>query len=207
MKFRFFYLLFPLLFTGCAQLPQKVIQTNNSWQSQRNQLEQLTDWSLSGQLGIFRPEGRESVNIHWQQSTKSFHIRLNTVLGINVLDIHKVDDNTIIIDGKTYISNDHEQLITDLSGMVLPIQQLQQWIKGNPNGASYQLDQNHQVISLMGGQQTTGFWLINYADYRTINDINLPYNLQLIRGDLRLKFRISNWEIPMQQDSQNYSQK
>ena len=52
------------------------------------------------------------------------------------------------------------------------------------------------------GEQDTGFWLINYADYRTINNINLPYNLQLTRKDLRLKFRISNWEIPMQQDPQ-----
>jgi outer membrane lipoprotein LolB len=206
MKFRFFYLLFPLFFTGCAQLPHKEIKTNNSWESQRNQLEQLTDWSLTGKLGIFSPEGRESVNINWQQSANSFHIRLSTVLGINVLDIQKVDDNLIIIDGEKYISKDPEHLITDLSGMVLPIKQLQQWIKGNPSGASYQLDDNNHLISLLGGTPTTGFWLINYADYRTIKNINLPYKLQLTSGDLRLKFRISNWEIPVQQDSQHYSQ-
>ncbi|PKG38390.1 lipoprotein insertase outer membrane protein LolB [Psychromonas sp. Urea-02u-13] len=206
MKLRFFYLLFPLIFTGCALPPDPELQINNSWESHKNQLEQLTDWSLSGKLGIFSPEGRESVNINWQQSKNGFHIRLNGPLGINVLDIQKVDNNNVIIDGEKYHSNNPEQLIAELSGMVLPIEQLQQWIKGNPSGASYQLDDNHQLSSLLGGQTSTGLWLINYADYRTIEQINLPHKLQLTRGDLRLKFKISNWQIPIQRPVQTPSQ-
>lgn len=198
MKFRFFYLLLALILTSCTLPPKAQLQINRSWQSHQIQLAQLTDWTLSGKLGIFSPNKRESVNLHWQQSAKGFHIRLNGPLGINVLDVQKVDDNTIIVDGKTYISDNPTQLISELSGMVLPIEQLQQWIKGNPSEASYQLDNNQLLSSLLGGNKDTGFWSINYADYRTIKNINLPYKLQLTRGDLRLKIKISNWEIPVQ---------
>ncbi|WP_413702077.1 lipoprotein insertase outer membrane protein LolB [Psychromonas sp. KJ10-10] len=200
MKYRLLSLLLILIVTGCAQTPPPSQQapTDISWESQISQLEQLNDWSFSGKLGVFSPEGRDSVNINWQQSKNNFHIILTATLGVNVLDINKTDDFTVIIDGETYQSSDLDMLITELSGMRLPIQELQQWIKGNPSGASYQLDENKQLVSLLGGQKNTGLWLISYSDFRYIENINLPHSLQLTRGDLRLKFKISNWEIPLQ---------
>lgn len=202
MKYRLLSLLLILIVTGCAQTPPGPQQApkDASWETQISRLEQLSDWSFSGKLGVFSPEGRDSVNINWQQSTDNFHIILTAALGISVLDINKTDENTVIIDGETYQSEDLDMLITELSGMVLPIEELQQWIKGNPSGASYQLDENKQLVSLLGGQQSTGLWLISYSDFRYVNNINLPHNLQLTRGDLRLKFKISRWEIPLQKN-------
>ena len=198
MKLRFFYLLIVVLFSGCAKPPQTDLHINESWDYQQAQLESLTEWSFTGKIGIFTPEGRESANLNWHQTSLGFHIRLTGPLGINVLEIQKVDDNTVIIDGKHYISQDIEQLITQLSGIQLPVNNLQQWIKGNPSEASFELDDNQQVISLLGGTNKNGIWQINYADYRTVNHINLPHKLQLTRGDLRVKIRVSNWKIPLQ---------
>lgn len=193
---RFFYLLLPLFFSGCAQLTDTDIQQNRSWETQQAQLQQLTDWTLSGKLAVITPNQRNSVNIHWQQSTQQFHIRLSTFLGMNILDIKKDALQTVVIDadGKRYVSDDTEQLVKALSGMEIPIEQLQQWIKGNPSSASYQLDDNQQVSHLLGRDKNSGIWEVDYTDYRTINSINLPYKLQLRRDDLRLKFAISKWE-------------
>lgn len=197
MKFHYFYLLLPLLFTGCAQIPNTELQQNSSWSAHQLKLEQLTHWSFSGKLAVITPDERNSVNIHWQQADKDFHIHLTTFLGLSVLDIQKTDDKTIIIDadGNHYSSENTEQLITELSGMVIPIEHLQQWIKGNPSGATYQLDDNQQVSSLLSEDQNKGVWLINYNDYQTINSTNLPSKLQLTRADLRLKIAISNWKV------------
>lgn len=198
MKLRFFYLLFPLILSSCVQLPDSELQQNSSWEAQQTQLENLTHWSLSGKLGIFTPGERNSVDIYWQQSDQDFHIRLSAMLGVRSLDIKKQGKQTTIIntDGQHHQSNNTEQLITELSGMVLPVNNLQQWIKGNPSGASFQLDDNQQVVSLLGGEPDQGVWEISYADYRTINGTNLPHKLQLTRGDIRLKFAISKWNIP-----------
>lgn len=197
MKLRFFYLLLPFLFTGCAQPPNSELKQNSSWEVHQTQLEQLSDWSLSGKLAVITPEKRNSVNIHWQQSDQDFKIHLTTFLGLSVLDIQKTAGETVIIDndGKRYASMDSAELVNQLSGMDIPIEPLQQWIKGNPSKATYQLDEQQQVSSLLGGNQESGLWAINYADYRTINGINLPHKLQLTRGNLRLKFSISKWQI------------
>lgn len=195
MKFRFFYLLLPLFFSGCAHPPTTELQINDSWLSQKTQLEKLTHWSLSGKMGVFTADERKSVGIYWQQFGPDFHIRLSGPLGVTVVDIQKTADEKIIIDGKEYYSTDAEQLITELSGMVLPITQLQQWIKGNPRAASYQLDDNQQVSSLIGSDKNNNQWIIIFDDYRTIEHTNLPHKLQLTRGDLQLKFAISTWKI------------
>lgn len=196
MKNRFYYLLLPFLFTGCAQLPNTEQPQNSSWPTQQVQLEQLSNWSLSGKLAVITPEERNSVNIHWQQTGQDFHISLTTFLGMSVLDIHKSAQQTVVIDsdGKRYVSKNTEQLIKDLSGMELPIKQLQQWIKGNPSGANYQLNDHQQVSHLTGSDQTGGMWVIDYSDYRTVNNTNLPHKLDLSRDNLRLKFAISRWE-------------
>jgi len=195
MKRCLYYLLLPLLFTGCAQLPDTELTPNNSWDAQQSQLDKLNHWSLSAKLALITPSERNSVNIHWQQSDQDFHIRLTTFLGMNVLEIEKKHQQTTVIDadGKHYVSDNTRELVKQLSGIDLPIQQLQQWIKGNPSGASYQLDDNQQVNHLLSGDANSGFWSVDYSDYRTINSINLPHKLQLTRNDLRLKFAISKW--------------
>lgn len=197
MKLRFFYLLLPLLFMGCAQTPTTEPKQNSSWEAHQTQLDQLTHWSFSGKLAVITPEQRNSVNIHWQQSDQDFEIYLTTFLGLSVLEIQKTAGETVIIDddGKRYVSDNSEQLINQLSGMEIPIEHLQQWIKGNPSKASYQLDEYQQVTSLLGGSPESGIWTINYSDYRNINNTNLPHKLQLTRGTLRLKFVISKWQL------------
>jgi len=197
MKLRFFYLLLPFLFTGCAQLPDTALKQNPSWETHQHKLDLLTHWTLSGKLAVITPEKRNSVNIHWQQSDQDFKVNLTTFLGLSVLDIQKKSGKTEIVDndGKRYVSDDSSRLINQLSGMDIPIEHLQQWIKGNPTEATYQLDQYQLVSSLLGGNQSSGVWAINYSDYRTINNTNLPHKLQLTRGNLRLKFSISKWEI------------
>jgi len=197
MKFHSLFLLLPLLFMGCAQLPDTTLQQDISWEVQQKQLETLTHWSLSGKLAVITPDERNSVNIYWQQSGANLEIHLSTFLGLSVLDIKKSNDETVIIDsdGKHYRSNNSEQLINALSGMSIPVEHLQQWIKGNPHNATYQLNEQQHISTLLGTDQQHGVWSINYSDYRRVNNIDLPHKLQLTRGDIRLKFIISTWQI------------
>ena len=197
MKYRFFYLLISFFFMGCAQIPSQKSQQNNSWDMQQQSLVALSDWSLTAKLAVITPKERNSVNMFWQQSQQGFHINLTTFLGLTVLDVKKEGGKTTIIDnnGKSYSSRNTEALIEELSGIVLPIEQLQQWIKGNPEDAHYKLDENYQVIHLVSSDEEDDKWSINYSGYHTTNNINLPHRLQLKRKDLRLKIARSNWNV------------
>lgn len=177
---------------GCTQTPPTKKVT---WQAQQQQLVNLTHWSFSGKLALITPEERHSLNIHWLQGDNNFHIRLTTFLGSTVLEVKKNQLGTQIIDdnGEVFWGEDAQQLISKLSGLTIPIDVLQQWIKGNPNNASYLLNENNQVISLAGKGPDNELWTVNYNQYKNSNGINLPYQLELQRQGLRLKFSISEW--------------
>jgi len=182
------------LLLGCVQIPPP---RKLPWLIHKQQLEDLSDWALTGKLAIITPTERHSLNIYWQQEGDNFHIRLSTFLGSTVLDVHKNAVTTEIIDsnGDHFVGPDSEMLIEKLSGWVIPIELLQQWIKGSPSNASYQLNENNQVVSLSATDKKNASWSIDYSDYKATQGINLPHKLQLKRPDLRLKFAISKWQI------------
>ncbi|MFT7053149.1 MAG: outer membrane lipoprotein LolB [Psychromonas sp.] len=188
-------LFFTLMLVGCAQIPTPPPTETEDWPAHQQKLEQLTDWSLSGKVAIITPEKRHSLNIYWQQSGENFHITLSSFLGSTILDVKKTALGTQIIDdqGKIYVGKNAQTLITQLSGIELPIDVLQQWIKGNPSGALYQLDENNQLVSLTGEDDKNDSWSIDYKDYKRVQKTSLPHQLQLRRQDLRIKFAIRKW--------------
>lgn len=194
MKTKLLAFLFICLLAGCAQQPAP---RSVSWITHQQQLQTLSKWSLTGKLALITKEERHSLNIFWQQSGDNTHITLSTFLGGTILDIDKTSLNTKIInaDGKLFFGSNAEELIKQLSGLTIPINALQQWIKGNPEDASYQLNENNQVVNLVGINAKKSSWSINYNDYRNTQGIALPHNLQLKHDDLRLKFAISEWRI------------
>lgn len=190
-------LLFSLLLfaTGCVQIPQTV--ENVSWSTHQQALQQLTHWSFSGKLAIITADDRNSLNIHWSQAGDNIHITLTNFLGSTVLEIQKTALGTKIIDqdDKQHFNQNSEMLIKQLSGLVIPIEQLQQWIKGAPAKADYLLNKDNQVASLSEKSSDQSLWIVNYSGYQAVSGINLPTKLQLKKEKLRLKFAISKWEI------------
>lgn len=194
MKAIFLLLLLPFVLAGCAQIPAP---QNIPWTSHQQQINELNEWDFTGKLALITPKERHSLNIYWLQSGDDFHISLTTFLGSTVLDVKKTQFGTQIIDnnGDLFFGMDTEVLINKLSGLIIPIDLLQQWIKGNPNDAIYQLNENNQVLSLSGIDKNRANWIIDYSDYKVTQGIYLPHKLQLKRDHLRLKFAISKWQI------------
>jgi outer membrane lipoprotein LolB len=197
MKKYLLYILLSVLLVGCVQIPEQPSLGNADWQNHQQRLEKLSHWSLTGKIAIITAKKRHSLNIHWQQSDNNYHIILTNFLGSTVLDVQKTQLGTQVTDdkGKVYFGSDTQQLISQLSGMDLPVDVLQQWIKGNPSEALYQLDDKNLLLSLQGQDNGNANWSIEYKDYKTIQQINLPHQLQLMGTDLRLKFAISQWQI------------
>ena len=125
------------------------------------------------------------------------HIALTSFLGTTVVDLRKTPFGTQIVDndGNLFFGEDAEVLIEELTGLVIPVDALQQWIKGNPSNATYQLNSDNQVASLAGVDPKNTPWSITYSDYKNTQGISLPHKLQLTRPELRLKFAISQWKV------------
>ena len=195
--------LFALTITGCAQFNASNNETASnlkaiSWSQHQQQLQQLNNWSLTGKLAIFTENNRQSANIYWQQTNDDYSIQLTSLFGTRILQITKNEDGIEIInnDDDIFTGKDVNQLVQQLSpGLDLPIVALQQWIKGNPINASYQLNEQQQVNYLLGQDAGGSLWTVNYQHYQTYSGYALPNRVDLKQNNMRLKIVINQWQI------------
>ena len=194
MKKLIMTILFSSLLFGCSNTPPSPA-LSKIWSEHQSEIAQLQSWSFSGKLALISKTERHSVNVFWKQKDDQFQITLTSFLGSTVLNIKKTKEITRITtrEGKVYYGEDTEKLVKELSGLVIPIELLQEWIKGNPLNADFQLNEQDLVSSLSGNDQYNNNWLANYSEYKTVNGINLPVKLQLKNESFRLKFSISHW--------------
>jgi len=191
MKKNIFIFLFICLLAGCAEIPKP---QNISWHAHQQKIEQLNDWEFSGKIALITSKERHSLNIYWSQDHDLTHLILSTFLGITVLELEQVNGITKITnnDGKVFSGDNPEQLIYALSGLIIPVDSLKQWIKGNPENAAYTLNNNNQVATL---NSKNNQWHVKYSAYDTYINIMLPTKLSLKDTDKRIKFSISRWKL------------
>lgn len=198
-----FTLLFVLMLSGCSifsepdpELPPEGI--NLTWETHQQTISTLSTWSITAKLAIFLENERETANLYWQQNQDDYNIELTSFIGTRILSIKKNIHGVEIInnDGNTFTGNNAERLIQEISpGLNLPISALQQWIKGNPVNASYTLNEQQRVSTLLGENLDRGAWQIKYQQYQYFSGIALPRRLDLKRDALRLKIAINQWQI------------
>lgn len=195
-------LLFVIMLSGCSQFASDVddvpLSTNFTWEQQQQQLQQLDHWSLTGKLAVFLDKDRQTANIYWKQQGDNYSIQLTTFLGTRILQVTKNEQGVEIInnDDQVFTGQDANTLIKQLSpGLDLPIAALQQWIKGNPASASYQLNDQQQVRDLLGLDASQNLWEVSFQQYQNFSGIALPNRVDLKRDNIRVKIAINQWKV------------
>jgi outer membrane lipoprotein LolB len=199
----FLLLILIITLSGCSQLKTSTpddanILTNQSWEEHRQQLEKMDNWTLSGKLAIFLETERQTANIYWQQQGNNYNIQLTTFIGTRVLQVIKNEQGIEIInsDDEVFTGSDANALIQQLSpGLDLPITALQQWVKGNPDNAPFQLNTSQQVGELIGIDDSQNVWEVKLQDYNVFSGIALPEKVDLMRDNIRVKIAINQWNI------------
>lgn len=196
-------LIFIIILSGCSHFNRSDSDSANvlntkPWEESQKRLEQLSHWSLSGKLAIFIGKERQSANLHWQQTGENYSIQLTSFIGTRILQVTKNNKGIEIIndDGEKFQGQDASTLIKELSpNLDLPITSLQQWIKGNPVDATYQMNEQQHVADLLGTDQNGGLWSVEYQQYQLSSGYLLPKNLTLKQDAIRLKIAINRWNI------------
>ncbi|MBB1273508.1 lipoprotein insertase outer membrane protein LolB [Psychromonas sp. SR45-3] len=196
-------LIFIITLSGCSQFnnsdsDDNALLTNLTWEQQQQTLQQLDHWTLTGKLAIFLETDRQSANIYWQQQGDDYSIQLTTFIGTRILQVTKDKQGVEIInnDDEVFTGQDANTLIKQLSpGLDLPIAALQQWIKGNPANASYQLNDQQQVSELVGLDASQNLWEVDFQQYQVFSGTVLPTKVNLKRDDIRVKIAINQWKV------------
>ena len=97
--------------------------------------------------------------------------------------------------GKRYVSNDAEKMISQLTGMDIPLANLRQWMLGLPGDATdFTLNDQYQLRSLRYSRNGQT-WDVNIQGYDSKVKPALPASIELKQGDKRIKLRMDSWTV------------
>ncbi|MEF2483543.1 lipoprotein insertase outer membrane protein LolB [Vibrio mimicus] len=187
------------LLAGCATTPPQPV--NVQWQSHQLVLQQIQAYQLTGKLGYIAPEQRQSFNFQWQKSPQQLSLRLSNFLGQTVLNL-RVDEQGAQVDtydDQIYRDQDAQSLIRNLTGLDIPIEQLEDWILGLPTQAThYELNEQNTLANLTK-LASTAEWQVEYQRYQAIDWQNkvvpLPDKLKLQQNKTSIQLVISQWTL------------
>lgn len=196
-------LLLSITISGCTiknGIPVDQNQTSQTIKARQQQMQALTQWQITGKIAFIREKQRDSASLRWQKNAalQTETLKLNTLLGINILTIEKKgEDIELRVDGKNYQTRNLEQLIEQLTGLKLPTKALSYWLKGLPYHADDKLSYHpkSQLPSSLSSFYNNQQWQISYGGYREINHHQLATKFTIIQKDLRIKILIHKWQV------------
>ncbi|NVJ55323.1 MAG: lipoprotein localization protein LolB [Vibrionaceae bacterium] len=191
--------LISIVLSGCANIEPST--TNVEWDTHQQRLDSIAQYKANGKLGYISPEQRQSLNFQWQHAPRTSQLRLTTFLGQTALNLTITPTGAFVetYDDQSYASPNAETLIQQLTGLTIPVEQLSDWLLGDPTGAdSYQLNDTNTVATLnkqINGQR----WELEYIKYTDVQlsgvSIPLPQKLKLKQQDISINIVISNWDL------------
>ncbi|PIJ49963.1 lipoprotein localization factor LolB [Erwinia sp. OLTSP20] len=168
------------------------------WHQHQQALSQITHYQTRGSFAYISDQQKVYARFNWQQSAPDrYRLLLTNPLGSTELQLDVQGKVVQLIDskGKRYVSDDASKMITQLTGMTIPLDDLRQWIIGLPGDASdYTLDDKYQLRSVNyrhDGQN----WQVVFNSYDQQQQPALPANLSLTQDDQRIKLRMDSWTV------------
>ncbi|GLX79961.1 hypothetical protein tinsulaeT_33010 [Thalassotalea insulae] len=199
--FRLWPFILLITITACSSLKQPSplpVDMQLTKAQRQQQLNNISQWQVTGKLAFITPEKRESANLFWQlnQKQKSQQLTLTSYLGINVLSLSSNNDyHTVEVDGEQYQGNDLEQLIYQLTQLNLPTQAMQYWLKGltwsEQDQISYDANTGlpTQLLSYYNGRH----WQISFDNYQLYYQLPMARKITIRQGQLTIKLLINQW--------------
>lgn len=147
---------------------------------------------LSGRLGIKQGNEGHSGSLRWLHAPPDHEITVYSPIGTTVAKIVQNGDGAKLTtsDDKTYQATDADKLMEQVMGWSFPLNGMQYWVLGrvSPDGvAEEERGPNNRLMHLK--QQE---WDIQYADYRPLANIELPYRIVMKRADFTIRFVVDS---------------
>lgn len=194
-----------LLLSGCVHQgsltpPQDVLE-------HQRQLQSISDWQLSGKLGIRTASDSGSASLKWDQQSANYLINLSGPLGQKRMIIAGAPGKVRLeqTGEPAQEAKTAEALIKKTAGWTLPVTQLAYWVRGVPAPAlriTYLQQNDNGLIA----QLIQGDWAITYSNYRdqTFNGTSLPLPGKITAEykDVRLTLVIRDWRLGAQEVAQ-----
>ncbi len=192
-----------LMLTACVTTSQNTTKGTGSasdaqWKTHQQELAQLRDYQTRGSFVYNGGETKTYAKFFWQQYTpEKYRLLLTNPLGSRELELTVEPDLARLTtkDGKTHMSDVPSELIYQLTGMEIPLDDLTSWLTGSPGRATeFTLDENHLLKTVMF-EQNGEKWQLDYISYDNKTVPMLPNHLELRQGNRIIKLKMDSWTL------------
>ncbi|MBG6241656.1 MAG: lipoprotein localization protein LolB [Candidatus Symbiopectobacterium sp. Dall1.0] len=190
-----------LLLTACTLTkPSGPSATSDSpaWLQHKQQVQQLSQYQTRGAFAYLSDSKKLSANFFWHESsTQRYRLLLTNPFGGTELELRAQPDGIQITDGqgKRYIGKDAEYMLSQLTGMRIPLTNLRQWMIGLPGDAQQFTLDEHARLSTATLVQNGLTWEVKYLGYDDSVTPPLPNALELTQGEQRIKLKMNSWTV------------
>jgi outer membrane lipoprotein LolB len=197
MKQTLSVLILILFLAGCATSPQPIVSLNSS--AHQLSLKQQDHWLIKGKLGFKSPEKKQSANFRWQQIQQQYQLNMTSIIGTSLLNMKGDEEGvTLITDDETYQDSDPSYLIWRVTGWQIPVEKLRFWIKGqHQRNDKVMTSEQGWVSQLQPICNNCENWLINYDNYKLVDEVWLPHKVVLDNSlnNSQLLIRVNKWDL------------
>jgi len=190
-----------VVLVSCASLPGAPpapgIDPELVWSTQRQRLQEVRAWDLSGRISVTGPDGSWSARIQWTQREDAYDIYFMTPLGQRMALLEGGHDGVTLRfpDREPVQAATAEELLQTSFGWSAPVAALRYWILGTPEprqSAATRLDGRGRLQQL----EQDG-WRIEYPQYAAVSAAvgELPRKLNLDGPPLRIRLVVDSWAL------------
>jgi outer membrane lipoprotein LolB len=189
------------LLASCATTPQLPVtyESHEQWQQRQLNLKDLDHWSIRGRVAVFSRDDVYNLGLGWKRQGTVSQVKLEATLGQGVIQLNKSDHSVELTtsEGDRYEGDNAQQVLLNSTGLMIPVEGLESWIKGIPHDNSYFLPD----IDYLGRAKSIkqDGWTINYLDYEQVelgtrDHPDLPRKIYMKHDGLALKIVIDQWQ-------------
>jgi outer membrane lipoprotein LolB len=165
------------------------------WSERRATLQAVGQFACSGQLAAATASEGFSASARWRQQGTVSDLLLRAPLGVGGvhLELDGTELHVSASDGAQLEGAAAQAELVRLLGFEPPLASLRYWLLGVPDpslAASETLDAAQRLQRLEQGE-----WRVEYGEYLRSGGQWLPGRVALSRGALRLKLRLSRWQL------------
>lgn len=191
-------LLAALTITACTTTPHRlpVADPDQKWQQRQQTLAKINDWHLHGRVAIINGDESWNLSMSWQRHDDKYILDLSGPLGIGHSQLTGTKDGVVLVDSdKNYFyAESPDKLLSDTTGLRMPVKDLFYWMRGLPNP---NLNSEQQKLDAFGrlAQLQQGGWRVRFKRYSQIDQHELPQKIFIDGFNVKVKIFVDEWNL------------